>query len=84
MQQSILLREPQADSRAKQPGPARAKTCRQPVHETRESAVMSRTGRIEGTGVAASTLEIPDISLDLVLKSAGLIERMGRERLKKR
>jgi len=35
---------------------------------------MSRTGRIEGTGVAASTLEIPDISLDLVLKSAGLIE----------
>ncbi len=45
---------------------------------------MSRTGRIEGTGVAASTLEIPDISLDLVLKSAGLIERMGRERLKKR
>ncbi|WP_459937461.1 hypothetical protein [Desulfonatronum parangueonense] len=28
--------------------------------------------------------EIPDISLDLVLKTAGLIERMGRERLKKR
>ena len=28
--------------------------------------------------------EISDISLDLVLKAAGLIERMGRERLKKR
>jgi hypothetical protein len=28
--------------------------------------------------------EIPDISLDLVLKNTGLIERMGRERLKRR
>jgi hypothetical protein len=28
--------------------------------------------------------EIPDISLDLVLKNMGLIERMGRERLMRR
>lgn len=36
------------------------------------------------SGYLEKNNEIPDISLDLVLKSAGLIERMGRERLRMR